>query len=113
MVALGARTLAALAVPYPEQLHPFAPKLSGDGVTELFPAGRNDVLLFVKSSTAECADEATAAFVAVAGSVLEDIETTGAARCRTVRLVICWQTVFVVYNYGIRSARPYIMHGSC
>lgn len=88
MVALGARALAVLAAPYPEQLHPFASKVSGDSETELFPAGRNDVLLFVKSSTAECAAAATAAFLAAAGLVLVDVETTGATppRCRTVTI---------------------------
>ena len=86
MVALGVRALAALAAPYPEQLQPFVSKVSGDTGTELFPAGNNDVLLFVKSSTPEIAADATAAFLAAAGSVLHDVETTGEVRRRFVDL---------------------------
>lgn len=121
MVAFGARTLTALAAPYPAQLHPFVAKVSGDdSTTELFPAGGNDVLLFVKSSTAEHAADATATFLAAAGSVLDSVETTGATRCRIARLVRAERNTLLVADCvcGVciamakQSARTHIMHVS-
>ena len=76
MVAFGARPMTALSAPHPEDLVAFPVKLAGDNGAELLPAGRSDLLLFVKSTTAEAAAASTAAFLAAAGATLEAVETT-------------------------------------
>ena len=82
MVALGSRALIALKAAHPEHLEPFVSKASGDTGVELFPAGNNDVLLFVKSATPEIATSSTQAFLTAAGSALTDVETTGKTQKR-------------------------------